>query len=45
MTDGSVIPSALGVNPFLTISALTERFVERKIQELGGDAYPDRPVR
>ena len=34
VTDGSVIPSALGVNPFLTISALTERFVERKIQQL-----------
>ena len=38
--DSSVIPSALGVNPFLTISALTERFVARKIQQLGGDAYP-----
>ena len=46
VTDGSVIPSALGVNPFLTISALTERFVERKIQQLGGNAYPEpaRPV-
>jgi cholesterol oxidase len=42
VTDGSVIPSALGVNPFMTISALTERFVERKIQELGGNAYPER---
>ena len=40
VTDGSVIPSALGVNPFLTISALTERFAARKIQELGGEAYP-----
>ena len=41
VTDGSVIPSALGVNPFLTISALTERFVERKIQQLQGNAYPE----
>ncbi|HYW48669.1 MAG TPA: GMC family oxidoreductase [Bryobacteraceae bacterium] len=40
VTDGSVIPSALGVNPFLTISALTERFAERKIQQLGGNQYP-----
>jgi cholesterol oxidase len=44
VTDGSVIPSALGVNPLITISALTERFVERKIQQLGGNAYP-QPVR
>jgi cholesterol oxidase len=41
VADGSVIPSALGVNPFLTISALTERFVARKIQQLGGEEYPD----
>ena len=41
VTDGSIIPTALGVNPFLTISALTERFVERKIQQLQGAAYPE----
>jgi len=40
VTDGSVIASALGVNPLITISALTERFVERKIQQLGGNPYP-----
>ena len=41
VTDGSVIPSALGVNPLMTISALTEQFVERKIQQLGGNDYPE----
>ncbi len=40
VTDGSVVPSALGVNPLMTISALTERFVERKIQQLTGNPYP-----
>jgi hypothetical protein len=34
------VPSALGVNPFLTISALAERIVERKIQQMQGIAYP-----
>ena len=43
VTDGSVIPSALGVNPLMTISALSERFVERKIQQLGGLDYPKPP--
>jgi cholesterol oxidase len=43
VTDGSVVPSALGVNPLITISALTERFVDRKIQQLGGHQYPDPP--
>jgi len=44
VADGAVIRTALGVNPFLTISALTERFAERKIQEIGGRSYPQPPV-
>jgi cholesterol oxidase len=44
VADGSVVPSALGVNPFLTISALTERIAEKKIQEMQGQAYPQPPA-
>jgi hypothetical protein len=40
VADGSLIPSALGVNPFLTISAMAEWIAERKIREIGGEAYP-----
>jgi cholesterol oxidase len=43
VADGSVIPSALGVNPFLTISAVSEHFVARKIEALQGTPYPEPP--
>ena len=34
VADGSIVPTALGVNPFLTISALAERIAERIVAEL-----------
>lgn len=43
ITDGSLLPSALNVNPFLTISALTERIAERLIHSFQGEAYPAAP--
>jgi hypothetical protein len=44
VADGSLIPSALGVNPFMTISALSERIADRLVRHLGGEAYPERPA-
>lgn len=34
VADGSIVPTALGVNPFLTISALSERIAEKYIEGL-----------
>ena len=43
VADGALVPSALGVNPLLTICALAERIGERKIEQLLGKEYP-KPV-
>jgi cholesterol oxidase len=34
--DGSIIPTALNVNPFLTIAALAERIADDLVAKLGG---------
>ena len=44
VADGALLPSALGVNPFLTICALAERIAERRIQALQGNQYPQPKV-
>ncbi len=43
VADGSLISTALGVNPFLTISALSERIADRIVRNLGGEPFPQRP--
>jgi cholesterol oxidase len=44
VADGSALPSALAVNPFLTISAVSERIAEHKIRDMKGSHYPARPA-
>jgi len=36
VADGSIVPTALNVNPFLTISALAERIADNLVTKLGG---------
>ncbi len=40
VADGSLLPTALGVNPFLTISAVSERIAAKKIAQMQGQPYP-----
>lgn len=42
--DGSIVPTSLGVNPSLTISALTERCAERLVARAGDLGLPSRPT-
>ena len=39
VTDGSIVPRAIGVNPFLTISMFTERVAEHLRADLGLSPY------
>jgi choline dehydrogenase-like flavoprotein len=41
--DGSIVPTSLGVNPSLTISALSERCAERLVARAGDLGLPARP--
>jgi choline dehydrogenase-like flavoprotein len=41
--DSSIVPTSLGVNPSLTIAALTERCAERLVADGAGLGLPARP--
>ncbi len=43
--DGSIVPCSLGVNPFMTISALTERCVEKLIESMKEKVRKDGQIR
>jgi choline dehydrogenase-like flavoprotein len=43
--DGSIVPTSLGVNPSLTISALSERCADRLVARAGDLGLPPRPTR
>lgn len=42
--DGSIVPTSLGVNPSLTISALTERCAERLVDRGADFGLPAKPA-
>jgi choline dehydrogenase-like flavoprotein len=42
--DGSIVPASLGVNPSLTISALTERCAERLVDRGADFGLPAKPA-
>ncbi len=42
--DGSIVPTSLGVNPSLTISALTERCAERLVDRGSDFGLPAKPA-
>jgi enediyne biosynthesis protein E9 len=42
--DGSIVPTSLGVNPSLTISALSERCAERLVGHAASLGLPKRPA-
>jgi len=44
VSDGSIIPTPIGINPSRTISALSERIAERLIEEINGPAKVQIPA-